>query len=373
VLEEEERGLRERRYSELQEGETVTGTVRTLTDYGAFVDIGGVDALLHVGDLSWSRVNSPADVLAVGQQVEARVLKVDAEKKRVSIGMKQLQAHPWEAVPGKYKIGERVRGTVSRVVDFGAFVEVEPGVEGLVHISELSWGRKVRKVTDVVQQGDTVEAVILGIDLGEERMSLGLKQALGDPWKDAPQKFAAGSVVTGPVTSLAKFGAFVQLAEGVEGMVHVSEISAERRINHPQDVLKVGQTVQAQVLSIDPEKRLIRLSMKQLAPTGLDEYLEEHKKGDVVTGRLTEISGSMARVELGEGVPATCVLKAAAAGEATVPAKTDLGSLSSMLQAKWKGAGSGPAKPEPPQAGQIRSFKITRIDTAEKKIEVELA
>jgi small subunit ribosomal protein S1 len=373
VLEEEERGLRERRYSELQEGETVTGTVRTLTDYGAFVDIGGVDALLHVGDLSWSRVNSPADVLAVGQQVEARVLKVDAEKKRVSIGMKQLQAHPWEAVPGKYKIGERVRGTVSRVVDFGAFVEVEPGVEGLVHISELSWGRKVRKVTDVVQQGDTVEAVILGIDLGEERMSLGLKQALGDPWKDAPQKFAAGSVVTGPVTSLAKFGAFVQLAEGVEGLVHVSEISAERRINHPQDVLKVGQTVQAQVLSIDPEKRLIRLSMKQLAPTGLDEYLEEHKNGDVVTGRLTEISGSMARVELGEGVPATCVLKAAAAGEATVPAKTDLGSLSSMLQAKWKGAGSGPAKPEPPQAGQIRSFKITRIDTAEKKIEVELA
>jgi small subunit ribosomal protein S1 len=374
VLEEEVRGVKERRYSELQEGDTVTGTVRSLTDYGAFVDIGGVDALLHVSDLSWSRVNSPADVLSVGQQVEARVLKIDAEKKRVSIGMKQLQAHPWDAVADKYKIGERVRGTVSRVMDFGAFVEVQPGVEGLIHISELSWGKKVRKVTDVVKQGDTVEAVVLGINLGEKRMSLGLKQALGDPWKDAAQKFAAGTVVTGPVTSLAKFGAFVQLAEGIEGMVHVSEISAEKRISHPQDALKAGQTVQAQVVSIDPEKRLIRLSMKQLVPTGLDEYLEEHKEGDLVTGRLTNVSGNTAQVELGEGVPATCQIKASSSNEETnAPARADLGSLSSMLQAKWKGAGGGAAKPDAPQSGQIRSFRITRLDKAAKKIELELA
>ncbi len=375
VLEEEERGVKERRYSELQEGDVVNGTVRSLTDYGAFVDVGGVDALLHVGDLSWSRVNSPADVLTVGQQVEAKVLKVDSEKKRISIGMKQLQAHPWDSVSDKYRTGEKVRGTVTRTMDFGAFVELEPGVEGLIHISEMAWGKKVRKVTDVVKPGDTVEAVVLGVNMGEKRMSLGLKQALGDPWKDASQKFGAGTVVTGPVTSLAKFGAFVQVAEGVEGMVHVSEISAEKRIAHPQDVLKVGQTVQAQVLSMDAEKRLIRLSMKQLVPTGLDEYLEEHKEGDVVTGRLTDVSGSTAKVELGEGVPATCRITASASqgGEPSAPAKADLGSLSSMLQAKWKGASGGNSKSDAPQAGQIRSFKIVKLDKAAKKIELELA
>ena len=374
VLEEEERGIKERRYSELQEGDVVNGTVRSLTDYGAFVDVGGVDALLHVGDLSWSRVNSPADVLTVGQQVDAKVLKVDSEKKRISIGMKQLQTHPWDAVSDKYRTGEKVRGTVTRTMDFGAFVELEPGVEGLIHISEMAWGKKVRKVTDVVKPGDTVEAVILGVNMGEKRMSLGLKQALGDPWKDAQQKFAPGTVVTGPVTSLAKFGAFVQVAEGLEGMVHVSEISAEKRIAQPQDVLKVGQTVQAQVLSIDPEKRLIRLSMKQLVPTGLDEYLDEHKEGDVVTGRLTDVSGNTAKVELGEGVPATCRIAAAATkDEPSGPAKADLGSLSSMLQAKWKGASGGTTKSDAPQAGQIRSFKIVKLDKAAKKIELELA
>jgi small subunit ribosomal protein S1 len=373
VLEEEERGVKERRYSELQEGDVVNGTVRSLTDYGAFVDVGGVDALLHVGDLSWSRVNSPADVLTVGQQVEAKVLKIDSEKKRISIGMKQLQTHPWDAVAEKYRTGEKVRGTVTRAMDFGAFVELEPGVEGLIHISEMAWGKKVRKVTDVVKPGDTVEAVILGVNMGEKRMSLGLKQALGDPWKDAQQKFAPGTVGTGPVTSLAKFGAFVQVGEGLEGMVHVSEISAEKRIAHPQDVLKVGQTVQAQVLSMDPEKRLIRLSMKQLVPTGLDEYLDEHKEGDVVTGRLIDVSGNTAKVELGEGVPATCKITSAQKEESSTPAKADLGSLSSMLQAKWKGAGGGASKSDAPQAGQIRSFKIVRLDKPAKKIEVELA
>ena len=220
--------------------------------------------------------------------------------------MKQLQPHPWNAVAEKYKAGERVRGTITRLMDFGAFVEVEPGIEGLIHISEMSWAKRIRTPADLVKAGETVEAVILGVNAAERRMSLGLKQALGDPWIGAEQKFAPGTVVEGPVTNLTKFGAFVQLTEGVEGMIHVSEISAEKRISHPQDALRVGQVVKAQVLALDTEKRLIRLSMKQLVPTGLDEYLAEHKEGDIVTGRMTEVTGETARVELGEGVIATC-------------------------------------------------------------------
>ncbi len=201
----------------------------------------------------------------------------------------------------KYKTGERVRGTVSRLADFGAFVELEPGVEGLVHISEMSWVKRVRKPSDLVKAGETVEVVILGVNVGEQRLSLGLKQALGDPWAEVAQKFPVGSAIEGPVTSITKFGAFVQAAEGVEGMVHVSEISAEKRINHPQDVLKVGQVIKAQVLAIDSERRLMRLSMKQLVPTSVDEYIAEHKAGDMVTGRVMEVSGESVRVELGEG------------------------------------------------------------------------
>src|SRR3989442_146390 len=195
VAEEEEQTVKDRRYSELKEGETVSGTVRSLTDYGAFVDVGGVDALLHIGDISWSRVNKSADVLSVGQEIEARVLKIDREKRRISIGMKKLQPHPWDSVPNKYKVGERVRGTITRVMDFGAFVELEPGVEGLIHVSEMSWVKKVRKPGDLVKPGETVEVVILGLNAGEQRMSLGLKQALGDPWVDAAQKFPVGSAV----------------------------------------------------------------------------------------------------------------------------------------------------------------------------------
>jgi small subunit ribosomal protein S1 len=214
------------------------------------------------------------------------------------------------------------------------------------------------------------------VSLGERRISLGLKQALGDPWAQAAQKFAAGTVVEGPITSIMKFGAFVQVAEGVEGMVHVSEISAEKRIEHPQDVLKVGQVVQAQVLELDLEKRQLRLSMKQLVPTGLDEYIAEHKIGDVVTGRLIEESGEQARVELGEGIRATCRIAAAAAKEEpkAETGKLDMSSLGAMLKDKWKGVpASGAAKPEEVRAGQIRSFKIVKLDPASKKIELELA
>jgi small subunit ribosomal protein S1 len=375
VLEEEERANKDKRYTEVKEGETVQGTVRSLTDYGAFVDIGGVDALLHVADISWGRVNKPADVLKVGDKVEARILKVDPAKKRISLGLKQLQPHPWDLVAEKYKVGERVQGSVTRVTDFGAFVELEKGIEGLVHLSEMSWSKKVRKPSDVVNPGDTVDVVVLGVNAPDRRISLGLKQALGDPWADAAQKFSVGSVVEGPVTSIQKFGAFVQVAEGVEGMVHVGDVSAEKRINHPQDVLHTGQVVKAQVLELDIEKRRLRLGMRQLIPTSLDEYIAEHKEGDVVTGRMTDVSGARAKVELGEGVHATCRLSADAPKEEEnfKQDSVDLSSLTSMLQARWKGGqGGGGSKGEGPRSGQIRSFRISKLDAATKKIELEL-
>ncbi|MGA2337188.1 MAG: 30S ribosomal protein S1 [Terriglobales bacterium] len=389
IAEDEERAGKERRFSEFKEGDTVQGEVRSLTDYGAFVDIGGADALLHVGEISWRRLNKPSDVLSTGQQIEAMIIKIDSDKHRIAISMKQLQPHPWDAVAEKYKAGERVQGTVTRIADFGAFVEIEPGIEGLIHISEMSWAKRVRTAADVVKPGETVEAVILGVNAAERRISLGLKQALGDPWSGAAEKFAPGTVIEGPVTNLTKFGAFVQLTEGVEGMIHVSEISAEKRINHPQEVLKAGQVVKAQVLALDTEKRIIRLSMKQMVPTGLDEYLAEHKEGDIVTGRMVDVSEGRTRVELGEGVVATCRISeerpADRPEERPAPedkrpepdspssSKPDLSSLGSLLQARWKsGAAAGESKPESLRAGQIRKFRIAKLDPATKKIELEL-
>jgi small subunit ribosomal protein S1 len=379
VLEEEERSTKERRYSEVKEGETVEGVVRSLADYGAFVDIGGVDGLLHVGDIAWGRINKPEDVLSTGQKIEVKVLKIDPEKRRISLGLKQLQPHPWEAVPGKYRAGDRVRGVVTRVADFGAFVELEPGVEGLIHLSEMSWIKRVRKAGDVVKPGETVEAVILGVGLEERRISLGLKQTLGDPWAEVPQKYPAGTVIEGAVTSFTKFGAFVQVSEGVEGMIHISEITGEKRIHHPQDALKLGQQIRAQVLEVDPAKRQLRLSIKKLVPVSIDEYLAEHTQGDVVTGRLIEVSDNTARVELGEGIEASSRVPAetTAAAEPQAGGKPDLSSLTSMLQARWKGAASSgvstpTAKPEPARAGQIRSFRIAKLDLAGKKIELDL-
>lgn len=372
VMEEEARASREQRYSEVKEGDVVTGTVRSLADYGAFIDIGGVDGLLHVAEIAWTRVNNPADVLTVGQQVEAKVIKIDSEKQRISLSVKQLQPHPWDAVPEKYKLGQRVTGTVTRATDFGAFVELEPGIEGLIHVSEMAWGKKVRKATDVVKPGETVEAVILSISAPERRLSLGLKQAFGDPWAEAARNLQPGSQVEGPVVSFTKFGAFIQIAEGVEGMVHISEISPDKRLNHPSDALRIGERVKAQVLSIDSEKRQLRLSIKQLVPTGLDEFLAEHKPGDTVTGRLIDEHGDDARVELGEGIVAHCRIAAPAIAESAAPAKADLSSLSSMLQARWKGASGTAPKREAAKAGQIRTFRITSIDTSTKRIDLEI-
>jgi small subunit ribosomal protein S1 len=375
LAEEEDRSTKERRYTEIKEGDLVHGEVRSLTGYGAFVDIGGVDALLHIGDISWSRVSKAEDVLSVGQQVEAKVLKIDAEKQRISVGMKQLLPHPWDGLAARLTAGDRVKGVVTRVTDFGAFVEVEAGVEGLIHLSEMTWAKKVRKPSDVLNPGDAVEAVVLGVNMGERRLALGLKQTLGDPWAEVAQKFPAGSAVEGPISSFTKFGAFVELAEGVEGMVHVSEITAEKHIQHPQDVLKLGQVVKAQVLEVDTAKRQLRLSMKQKTAVSVEEYLAEHAPGSSVTGRILEVASGSARVELGEGIEGICPLEpeAVAGVAAQGETKVDISSLSSMLKARWKGGpSSGAASPQALQAGQIRSFKVGATAPDARKIALSL-
>jgi small subunit ribosomal protein S1 len=380
VLEEQARGITAARREALTEGLIVTGTVSTLMPYGAFVDIGGIDGLLHVSDISHTRVTKPEDVLTVGQELQLKILKIDPETKKISLGLKQLQPEPWQTV--SLAVGQRITGTVTRLADFGAFVEIEPGVEGLIHISEMSYGKKLRHPSDMLKQGERVDAVVLAIKPEERRISLGLKQTLADPWTEVERNFPVGAQIEGPVTKLMNFGAFVQLADGIEGLVHISEITAERRLNHPSDVLRAGQIVQAQVLAIDPQKRQIKLSMKQLVPTEIDEYIAEHKVGDTVSGRVIEQSPSLIHVELGDGIRATCAsasatsetpAKPAQEAPATPAAKPDLSNLSSLFKDRFKGNAPSAAKQEPFNEGQIRNFKITKLDAEGKKIEVELA
>ncbi|MFN0166198.1 MAG: 30S ribosomal protein S1 [Bryobacteraceae bacterium] len=378
VLEEEERSAKERRYSEVHEGDVLRGKVRTLMEYGAFVDIGGVDGLLHVADMSWARLGKPSDLLSVGQEVEVRVLKVDPGKKRISLGLKQLSADPWTVAQDKYKTGERIHGTVTRVTEFGAFVELEEGVEGLIHLSEMSWTKKIRKPSDVVKPGDSVEVMVLGVNPADKRISLGLKQALGDPWAEVDTRFPVDSIVEGKVTNLAKFGAFVDVGDGIEGMIHIGDLSSERRINHPSEVVKAGDSVRAIVLGVDRERRRLRLGVKQLQPTTTDEYIAEHHEGDVVTGRVAEVRGVRSlTVELADGVRGQCAVKesgtlpvAADSGGRTA---ADLSSLTSMLAAKWKAGGSSaPTRAEGVREGEVRSFRIVRLDKAKKQIDVEM-
>lgn len=374
VLEEQARELEQKRYSEIRQGDIVKGQVRSLTSYGAFVDLGGIDGLLHISDMAWTRISSPEEIVSVGQQLQVKVIKLDAENQRVSLGLKQLQPEPWESAPEKYQPGQRVTGTVRRLTDFGAFVEVEPGIEGLIHVSEMSWVNKVRKPSDVLKLEDSVEAVVLSINPGERRLSLGLKQALGDPWADVQNKFPAGTVVEGPVVRIAKFGAFVQLAEGVEGLLHISEITSERRLNHPQEVLRAGQIVKAQVQAVDIEKRQVKLSMKQLIPTDLDTFLAEHSVGDVVSGRIVEQSSNDAKVELGEGVLATCSTEANVESSASGRNEPvlDLSALTTMLNARWKGESKSLAIGEALHVGQVRSFRIAILNSDTKEIRLEL-
>jgi len=287
--------------------------------------------------------------------------------------MKQLLPHPWDAVAATLKVGDRVRGTVTRTTDFGAFVELEPGVEGLIHLSEMSWAKKVRKPGDLLKPGDTVEAAVLGVNMAERRLALGLKQALGDPWAGIETRFPVGSAIEGPVTTFTKFGAFVQLAEGVEGMVHVSQITAEKHIHHPQDVLRAGQVVKAQVLEIDTAKRQVKLSMKQRTSVTVEEYLAEHAPGTTVTGRIIDVEQGVARVELGEGVEGRYAIETVTSEAPATTGQVDLSQLSSMLKARWKSGPSNAAKPEAIHAGQIRTFRIKPLEPDTRKIDLVLA
>lgn len=377
VLEEEQTRRKEETFAGLREGAVMRGRVRNVMDFGAFVDLGGIDGLLHVTDLSWSRVAKASDVVAVGSELDVKVLKIDPATRKISLGVKQLSENPWSVAATKFQVGERVAGTVVRLTDFGAFVELIPGVDGLIHLSEMSWDRKVRKPGDLLKIGDRVDVVVLQLNATERKIGLGLKQALGDPWEAVPEKYPVGSVVEGPVTNLTNFGAFVDLGDGIEGMIHISDITHEKRVEHPREHLAKGQTVKTTVLELDRERRRIRLGMKQLEPTSVDHFIAEHQVGNSVTGRIVEVKGNKAKVELGEGVHATCELqikKEQARSDADTRV-SDVSSLSAMLAAKWKqgggqeaSAGQGEIRP-----GQIRSFRILSLDQAQKQIVVELA
>jgi small subunit ribosomal protein S1 len=372
ILEELERQAKEEAFGKLEEGAIMRGTVRSLTDFGAFVDLGGVDGLLHVSDMSYSRNVKPGEVVKAGEEIEVKILKISRETKKISLGLKQLSPDPWMLAVSKYTQGERIRGKVSRVLDFGAFVELEPGVEGLIHVSEMSWSKKNVRAVDILKPGEVVDVVVLNVSPAEKRIALGLKQALGDPWEEALKKYPVGTAIEAPVTSLAKFGAFVELGEGIEGMIHIADITGEKRLNHPNEVLKQGQIVKAVVLEADKDRRRFRLGMKQLEPTSIDEYLAEHKTGEVVSGRVVNVSGDRMKVELGEGVTAFAPVpeqrKEAAAGSQ----RADLSSLTAMLTQKWKSGRGAAESSEAIRAGQIRSFKIVQIDAEKKRIDLEL-
>ncbi len=372
VLEERERQAKQEAFERLQEGAVVHGTVRSIMDFGAFVDIGGVDGLLHVSDMTYARGVKPSDVVKIGEELDVKILKISREARKISLGLKQLSPDPWTLAVEKYSQGMRVKGKVARVADFGAFVELEPGVEGLIHVSEMSWVKRNVRAADILKVGDLVEVVVLGVNAADKRIALGLKQALGDPWEDASKKYPPGTTVEAPVTSLAKFGAFVDIAEGIEGMIHIGDITAEKRLNHPSDVLKVGEKVKAVVLEADKERRRFRLGIKQLQPTSIDEYLAEHKVGEVVSGRVVDVSANRAKVELGEGVTAFAPLPEQRQEAAAGAQKADLSSLTAMLAQKWKSGGGASAQAEAVRAGQVRSFKIVSMDLEKKKLELEL-
>ncbi len=371
VIEEEANQVRQNTLGALEEGAVVRGTVRSLAAYGAFIDIGGVDGLLHVGDMSWSRVSDPSAELAVGDVVDLKVLKVDKQTGKVALGRKQMTADPWQEAVAKLNPGDRVTGEVTRMTDFGAFVEVQPGVEGLIHISEMSWTKRVHRPSDVLTTGERVEAVVLKVDSAAGRLSLGLKQVLGNPWDTVKDRFPPGKIVEGKVTRLTKFGAFVEVEEGIEGLIHISEFTSERRIQNPGEVVKIGQVVRAAVVSADPETKRLKLSMKQLETTPAEQFMMDLAAGDRVTARVLRVAGNKITAQIAEGVEGVCILESASSPATAASG----GSMAEQLAAVWKGGARPPAAgtSEPYREGELRSFIIKTIDLAEKKIELSPA
>jgi len=333
---------------QLYEGAIVTGVVKNLTDYGAFVDLGGLDGLLHVTDLSYGRVGHPAEIVHVGDTVTAKVLKFDRAKERVSLGLRQMAPDPWETIAGRYPVNSRVMGQVVNVTDYGAFVELEPGVEGLIHITEMTWSRRMKHPSKVVHVGDQVEAVVLEVNPLDRRISLGLKQLEANPWTTIDSRYSIGSVVEGRVRNMTDFGAFIEIEEGIDGLVHVSDLSWTKRVKHPSEVLKKGQLVQAVILNIDAKGHRLSLGIKQLQPDAWESYLQSHQPGDIVHGRVSRLAGFGAFVELAENVEGLCHFS-------EVPGY------------------SGRRSAEPPLAvGQEFDFKIVKMSEAEKKIGLSL-
>src|SRR5437867_6924932 len=302
VLEEEAHQVRQNTLATLEEGAVVRGTVRSMAAYGAFIDIGGIDGLLHIGDISWARVADASTELSVADVLDLKILKVDKQAGKISLGLKQMSPDPWTEAVAKLNPGDRVTGEVTRLMDFGAFVEIMPGVEGLIHVSEMSWTKRVQRPGDVLKKGERVEAVVLKIDPAAQRLSLGLKQVLGNPWDTIKDRYPSGKIVEGKVSRLAKFGAFVEVEEGIDGMIHVSDVTSDRRILHPSEVVKPGQVVRAVVLSADPETKRLKLGMKQLEATPADHFLQDAAVGDRVSGRVLQVQANQVTVQLGEGI-----------------------------------------------------------------------
>jgi small subunit ribosomal protein S1 len=348
AVEETARSRKEDALEHLAEGAVVSGIVKNLTEYGAFVDLGGIDGLLHVSDMSHGRVTHPSEVVHPGDEITVKVLKFDREKERISLGIRQLTPDPWETLVERYPQGQRVIGRVVSVTDYGAFVEIEPGVEGLIHISEMTWSRRMKHPTKLVKAGDQVEAVVLEVKSRERRVSLGIKQLEADPWTTVAQRYSIGSVVEGRVRKLADFGAFLEIEEGVDGLVHVSDLSWVKHIKHPSEVLKKGQVMQAVILSIDAPNRRLSLGVKQLQPDAWESFFRAHEVGDLVRGRVCRAAAFGVFVELAPGVEALC-------HKSEIPPMADHDAGETALP-----------------VGDEYDFKVIKMNEAEKKIGLSL-
>ncbi|MGC2497091.1 MAG: 30S ribosomal protein S1, partial [Acidobacteriaceae bacterium] len=345
ILEEEQTSRRSQTLEHLEEGAVLTGTVKNLTDYGAFVDLGGIDGLLHITDMSWGRLTHPRDLVNVGDEIQVKVLKFDKEKQRVSLGFKQLTPDPWLDAAERYPIGAHVRGRVLSVTDYGAFVELEQGIEGLVHVSEMTWSKRMKHPSKLVKPGDEVETVILAVNPADRRISLGMKQLLENPWEHLADKYPTGSTVEGRVRNLTDFGAFIEIEDGIDGLVHVSNLSWTKRVKHPSEVLKKGEKVRAVVLGVEPENRRLSLGIKQLQPDVWETFFAQHRVGDVVKGKILRTAQFGAFVEIAEGVEGLCHVSEATDGH------------------------GAPIKLE---QGQESDFKIIRMNPEEKKVALSI-
>jgi small subunit ribosomal protein S1 len=345
ILEEEQNDKKSKTLEHLDEDSILTGTVKNLTDYGAFVDLGGIDGLLHITDMSWGRLTHPRDLVQVGDQIQVKVLKFDKEKQRVSLGFKQLTPDPWLDAAERYPIGARVHGRVISVTDYGAFIELEQGIEGLVHVSEMTWSKRMKHPSKLVNVGDQVDAVVLNVNPQERRISLGLKQLESNPWESLHEKFPMGSVVEGKVRNLTDFGAFIEIEDGIDGLVHVSNLSWTKRVKHPSEVLKKGDKVKAVVLAIEPDNRRLSLGVKQLQPDVWETFFETHRVGDVIHGKVLRLASFGAFVEIADGVEGLC------------------------HNSEASDEHGAPLKLEP---GQEFEFKIIKMNPDEKKVGLSL-